>query len=159
MDTHSPTGYAPPDEREFGDIRDAICAADKNVSAFVREILAIPEKHDRLALCVIGDHLYMGAPDFLNELKERRIYNFFAGNIPPVPDFKLAAPLSALDIAPTLLQMAGARWPSDKFGLGTSLFPNEPTLLQSVGKKPWTTRSRIVPHFMKNCTDLHSGEL
>ena len=135
IDTHSPTGYAPPNEREFGDIRDAIRAADKNVSTFAHKILAVPEKRDRLALCVIGDHKYMGFPDFLKGTKERRLYNFFAGNIPPVPAFKLTAPLSALDIAPTLLQMAGARWPSGKFGLGASLFSDNPSLLQSTGRK------------------------
>lgn len=135
IDTHSPTGYAPPNECKFGDIRDAIIAADKNVSQFVREILAIPEKHDKLAIAVIGDHEYMGLPDFLKEAKNRRIYNFFAGNIPSVPDSRLTAPFSALDIAPTLLQMSGGRWPSEKFGLGVSLFSNSPSLLQTVGRK------------------------
>lgn len=135
MDTHSPTGFAPPDEREFGDIRDAIRAADKNVSAFVREVLAVPAGHDRLALAVIGDHEYMGEPDFLKAVPQRRIYNFFAGNIPAVPQGKLDAPLSGLDIAPTLLQMAGARWGNDRFGLGVSFFSAEPGLLQKIGKK------------------------
>lgn len=135
MDTHSPTGYAPPEEREFGDIRDAIRAADRNVSAFVREVLAVPKGHDRLAIAVIGDHEYMGLPDFLKDAPRRRLYNFFAGNLPPVPQEKLDAPLSALDIAPTLLQMAGARWGNDRFGLGVSLFSQEPSLLQKIGKK------------------------
>lgn len=135
IDTHSPTGWAPPEEREFGDIRDAIRAADKNVSAFARKLLALPQGHDRLALCVIGDHEYMGKPDFLKDGRERRLYNFFAGNIPAVPEEKRDAPLTALDIAPTLLQMAGARWGSDRFGLGVSLFSPAPGLARKLGKE------------------------
>lgn len=133
IDTHSPLGYAPPRERKFGDIRDAIVHADKNISSFVREIAAIPEERDRLALCVIGDHEYMGEPEFIKDAPERRLYNFFYGNIPPLPPQKLNAPVSALDIAPTLLQMAGARWGSDQFGLGTSLFSSRPALMEKFG--------------------------
>lgn len=133
MDTHSPIGYAEPEDRQFGDIRDAIMSADRNVVNFVQKILNIPHKDDKLALCVIGDHEYMGRPDFLKTAKQRRIYNFFTGELPALPEAKINMALSALDIAPTLLHMTGAQWPGGKFGLGVSLFSDEPSLLHSLG--------------------------
>ena len=36
-------------------------------------------------------------------------------------------------MAPTLLHAAGARWDSDQFGLGISLFSNQSTLLERYG--------------------------
>lgn len=135
MDTHSPTGYAPPEARDFGDIRDAILEADRNVAAFAQKILDMPKKHDRLAICVLGDHEYMGMPDFLKTIKERRLYNFFGGRLPQLPHGRLDMSFSALDIAPTLLHMAGARWQSGRFGLGASLFSDAPSLHSSPGTK------------------------
>ena len=69
----------------------------------------------------------------MSRLKERRIFNLFHGDLPPVPEKKRDGYFSALDMAPTLLQAAGARWRNDQFGLGISLFSDRPTLLEQYG--------------------------
>ena len=135
IDTHAPDGFALPEDRKFNDIRDAILATDRNISNFVKKILEIREKREKLALCVIGDHALMADPDFLKNSGQRHIYNFFTGNLPAVPKIKQTAPFSTLDLAPTLLHMTGAQWATNRFGLGSSIFSNTPALIETIGKK------------------------
>jgi len=73
----------------------------------------------------------MGTPDFMNSI-DRTIYNAFH-NTPQIPQHKRNSPISALDMAPTLLECAGAKWDSDQFGLGISLFSERPSLLEQYG--------------------------
>ena len=40
-------------------------------------------------------------------------------------------------MAPTILQAAGAYWGSSKFGLGTSIFSKDKTLIQRLGQKKY----------------------
>lgn len=134
VDTHFPDGYCPEGEKKYGDIRDAIGYLDREIASFAQKISSIKTGENKLALCVIGDHYYMGKARFLEGLGERRIYNmFFSKNIPDISANKLSAPVCAMDIAPTLLQMAGARWNNDKFGLGTSLFSRESGIVEKFG--------------------------
>lgn len=52
-----------------------------------------------------------------------------------MPLHKQRGKSSALDIAPTLLELAGARWQGNQFGLGVSLFSDRPTLLEYYGEE------------------------
>lgn len=128
IDTHAPKGFCPPERRTYHDIRDAIAELDRNLAAFAREIWS-----DDTILVILGDHLWMGDPEFLEPVVERHIFNLFHGDVPPIPAQKREGHVSALDMAPTLLQAAGARWGHDRFGLGVSLFSEEPTLLEKYG--------------------------
>ena len=40
-----------------------------------------------------------------------------------------------MDIAPTILQAAGAKWNNDRFGLGVSIFSEEESFSQKEGKE------------------------
>lgn len=128
LDTHSPGGFCPPERRTYNDIRDAIVELDRNLEAFSRKIW-----NDDVIYVVLGDHFFMGNPDFMKALKTRYIFNLFHGDLPPIPEKKRAEYISALDMAPTLLQAAGARWGNDQFGLGISLFSARPSLLEHYG--------------------------
>ena len=77
-----------------------------------------------------------GDPAFLSPLahENRTIYNFFYGDLPDIPASKLDGKISALDIAPTLLWCAGARWDSDQFGLGINIFSETQSLLEQYGR-------------------------
>ena len=48
-----------------------------------------------------------------------------------IPKTKLNQSICAFDIAPTLLQLSGATWDSLKFGLGVSIFSDEPSFIES----------------------------
>lgn len=128
IDTHSPEGFCPPERRKYGDIRDAIRELDRNLAEFSQEIW-----NDDLIYIVLGDHFFMGSPDFLSRLDERRLFNLFHGDVSEIPAQKKDGRVSALDMAPTLLQAAGARWQDDQFGLGVSLFSGRPSLLEQYG--------------------------
>lgn len=41
--------------------------------------------------------------------------------------------ISDLDIAPTLLELAGGRWENHQYGLGVSVFSSDPNLLEKHG--------------------------
>ncbi len=132
VDTHSPDGYCPAELKKYHDIRDAILNSDRNLGEFSK----LFTEQDGLVYVVLGDHLFMGNPDFLAPVEQRTIYNIFHGNLPEIPAVKQQGKVSALDIAPTLLWCAGARWGnnSEQFGLGINLFSETPSLLEQYGE-------------------------
>ena len=83
------------------------------------------------AVVVIGDHV--GHTSFPSVAKhERHPYNALSlrglQNIPRHRSF------AAFDLAPTFLELTGARLPDGRFGLGTSLLRDQPTLLERIGR-------------------------
>lgn len=128
IDTHFPDGFCPEERKKFFDIRDAIIEADRNIDIFLNKINHHTDEKD--IIIVLGDHQFMGMPDFMSNIQQRYIYNMFYGSVPVLPEQKKNAVISALDIAPTLLQCAGARWENGRFGLGVSLFSEELSLVE-----------------------------
>lgn len=131
IDTHAPEGYCPSDKKAFGDIRDAIAETDRLLNDFVSFVRN--RMDDSTVLAVIGDHYFMGSPSFLKKDVERHIFNAFWGAVPKIPELKQRQLITAVDIAPTLLQASGARWKNGHYGLGTSLFSPEESLAQKYG--------------------------
>ena len=128
VDTHGPDGFCPPERRQYNDFRDAVVELDRNLAEFSQKIW-----NDDVVYIVLGDHFLMGNPDFLKPVENRKIFNLFHGNLPSIPADKRGQHVSALDMAPTLLHAAGARWTGDQFGLGISLFSERPSLLEEYG--------------------------
>lgn len=132
IDTHSPDGYCPEDKKRFHDVRDAIIETDFLLGNFISSYKQIANKSDILA--ILGDHYFMGPVDFAPGSKTRTLYNAFYGNVPPIPDEKKYQLTTALDIAPTLLSLAGAKWDTNQFGLGVNLFSKDKSLAEKYGK-------------------------
>lgn len=150
IDTHGPVGYCPSQKRLYYDYRDAIMEADRNIAAFSRQI--INNAADNVVYAVIGDHLFFGRREFSDDSfgQGSGLFNLFAGALPDSyrqPDKQG----SALDVAPTLLQAAGAVWGSDQFGLGISLFSESPSLVEKYGvtelEKILSSRSPLYESF------------
>ena len=132
VDTHGPDGYCPNEKKVFHDMRDAYLNMDDVISRFIDDILKTNPKQ---GIAVIGDHdLHMNL-SWMSKAQNHRVYNAFFGDIPKIPDQKKDQVVTAYDIAPTLLEMTGARWNSRKFGLGVSFFSPEPSLAQKLGFK------------------------
>lgn len=93
-------------------------------------------KNAHLALGVIGDHYFMGTPPMFANI-ERHIRNIFIGNVPKIPEEKRKQYISSVDMAPTILQASGAYWGSSKFGLGSSIFSKDKSLIQRLGQKKY----------------------
>lgn len=132
VDTHSPNGFCPEENKKFFDIRDAIIELDRNIDKFFKKIKQYDTNQEDIVI-ILGDHYFMGIPDFMKTVQQRYIYNMFYGPVPILPEQKKNAVISALDIAPTLLQCAGARWENGRFGLGVSFFSEEPSLVEQYG--------------------------
>lgn len=73
-------------------------------------------KNKTTALALIGDHLFMGEPRFIKKTKERHVFNQFYPNNDSKQfrinvDKKNATNemMVAIDVAPTLLELAGAK--------------------------------------------------
>ena len=132
VDTHAPEGYTPSDKRKYGDIRDPFAHADELLNNFANQIKKFESSNT--ALAVIGDHYFMGNPPFLPDFSRRRIFNlFWSSDIKKGLNLKEDKNISALDIAPTLLELAGGRWDNHKYGLGVSIFSAEPNLIERYG--------------------------
>lgn len=132
VDTHAPEGYAPRDKRKYGDIRDPFAHADELLDNFANQIKKFESSNT--ALAVIGDHYFMGNPPFLPDFSKRRIFNlFWSSDIKKGLNLKEDKNISALDIAPTLLELAGGRWDNHQYGLGVSIFSDEPNLIERYG--------------------------
>ena len=134
VDTHFVNGYCPKEKRIYNDIRDAYLESDRQISSFADYVLH--NKKTPLVMGVIGDHFYMGEPDIFKSIK-RNIRNIFLGDVPAVPVEKKNKLNGAVDIAPSILQAVGATWNSSRFGLGTSIFSKEDSLVQKLGVKTY----------------------
>lgn len=127
MDTHLTNKR--PFQKYYGDYRDAIIHSDKAISSFLKEI----ENIKNTAIIAIGDHL---SPRIVPGLpKERRIFNVFFGNIPQISQSKTTEAICALDIAASILHSSGASWHNGNFGIGTSIFSEQKSLLSILGEK------------------------
>ena len=125
IDTHAPNGFCPQEKKQYNDIRDAYIELDDNLTDFIDFMKQ--NMDDNTVFMVIGDHCFMGEPSFFNkkDLNNRKIYNAFWGNLPKNRQVYQNKYVTAFDIAPTILQCAGASWSNYKFGLGTSIFSSE----------------------------------
>lgn len=130
VDTHMTDGWCPKNKRIFNDIRDAYLESDRQISSFISFIQN--NQNSSLITGVIGDHLFMGEPICFKNIK-RNIRNVFWGDLPDIPEEKKDQIICPVDVAPTILQAAGAEWKSSKFGLGTSIFSKDESLIQKLG--------------------------
>lgn len=131
IDTHAKDGWCPESHKKTQDVRDAFSWEDGNLFDFAKRIDARPD--NGTVLGIVGDHYFMGNPPFLIPQAERTIFNAFWGSVPEVPELKQRQLFVALDMAPTILQAAGARWSNNQFGLGISLFSSEEGYAQRLG--------------------------
>ena len=130
IDTHFP-GYCSEEKRKYGDIRDSWLDADEMLYDFLVKMEPYIEQ-DNVTLLIFGDHTPMGKTLAAN--RKRSLFNLFAGkNVPQIPQSKLAQKINPMDIAPTILQAAGAKWDSSRFGLGISIFSEEKSFSETEG--------------------------
>lgn len=160
IDTHAP-GFAPKNKVHYGDIRDSWLNADDMLYAFLKKMAPFLET-DNINILIFGDHIVMGEYDALNA--QDSLFNLFAGkHIPQIPESKLTQNINPMDIAPTILQAAGAKWNNDQFGLGISIFSTEKSFSEREGREGLDEKllyhSKFYDNFFKNGFDKFYGEL
>lgn len=130
IDTHFP-GYCSEEKRKYGDIRDSWCDADDMLSAFLQKMESFLDT-DQVTVILCGDHTPMGKTIAFN--RKRPLFNLFMGRgVPQIPESKRMQTINPMDIAPTILQAAGAKWKNDQFGLGISIFSEDKSFSETEG--------------------------
>lgn len=130
IDTHFP-GYCSEEKRKYGDIRDSWLDADEMLAHFLQKMEPYLEQ-DNVTILIFGDHTPMGKTLAAN--RKRPLFNLFAGkDVPQIPQSKLAQKINPMDIAPTILQAAGAKWNTNQFGLGISIFSEDKSFSETEG--------------------------
>lgn len=137
VDTHFPHGFVEKKDREFGDIRDTFVQANRMSVEFLEKIKAIGSENTTIVF--IGDHLWMDTPGtrftdvMMPNLRDRQIYNVFINSSVKKEHQERYRGYAAFDMAPTILESIGAKLEGRRFGLGTSLFSKEKTLVERYG--------------------------
>ncbi len=130
IDTHFP-GYCSEEKRKYGDIRDSWLDADGMLYDFMQKMVPFIEQ-DNVTILIFGDHTPMGKTLAAN--RKSPLFNLFAGkNAPQIPADKLTQKINPMDIAPTILQAAGAKWNNNQFGLGISIFSEDKSFSETEG--------------------------
>lgn len=129
VDTHAPGTVLPYNcPKIFGDIRDNILCTDNNVAEFITEFQKTPYWQNTTVV-IVGDHPMFKALQTQQRKKYRRgIYNVFL-NLPNGLSYNPRKEFTALDLAPTYLELLGIKLPEHAFGLGRSLFSDVPSLI------------------------------
>ncbi len=124
--------------KRFGDRRDIVQCADFMAGEFVHW-LQEQDFSENTTIVLLGDHIFVGKNNIYPDKKERQIFNAI---INPVKDLSAKKhKWTTLDMAPTILEAIGIKAP--EFGLGRSLWQNEPTLFEKYGNS-------LDLEFMKN---------
>lgn len=130
IDTHFP-GYCYEEKRKYGDIRDSWLDADDMLADFLQKMKPFLGT-DPVTVIICGDHTPMGKTIAFN--RKRPLFNLFAGrDVPQIPEGKLTQLINPMDIAPTILQAAGAKWNNNQFGLGISIFSEDKSFSETEG--------------------------
>ena len=138
LDTHGPDGWVDPSESVHYESRVANSVAIQGrLLAELLDWLSRQPFYANTSVVVVGDHLYWYTNRAITD--DRVVYNAvkpfdgFVGLGGPSGSLSKHTSFAAFDWAPTLLELAGMEIPGGRFGLGTSLLGETPTLLEQVG--------------------------
>jgi phosphoglycerol transferase len=134
-DTHFPDGYLSEGvESKFSSqYANVIAYSTKEAVEFIRWIQAQPFAEDT-TIVITGDHTSMDKNFFANfdPNYERTTFNLIL-NSTATTDNTLNRQYAPFDMFPTILESMGVQIEGGKLGLGTSLFSNEKTLIDTDG--------------------------
>ncbi len=133
IDTHNPVPIVKSYPQIYGDSRDTILHADTMANNFI----AWAKKqsfYENTTIIIIADHKLMNSKLGSFELKGKRyLYNAIVNSPFSMKKEYLQRQAIMFDLAPTILEIAGAHLPNRRFGLGYSLFYDEKNLLETLG--------------------------
>ena len=151
LDTHTPSYYKDPAcKQEFNDLRDAFMCTDKIVTEFIDWLKTSPY-WENTTVVIIGDHL-LSTRIKTDGHPKHAIYNVFL-NLPEGLAIKNNKLFSTFDLTPTILESLDIKLSPRAYGLGRSLFADEPTLAEQLGSKLNTQlfqKSAVYENFHKS---------
>ena len=135
VNTHEPGYYEKNLPRPYGDYRDACVQVDIMASDFVKWIFEQPMGKNT-TLAFYGDHCF-GFEHFgsvaVPSKSKRKIMTALLNSRHGEQGTEIDKLCAMWDFTPTFLEAIGFTVPGRRFGLGTSLFSSEQTLLQKDG--------------------------
>jgi len=136
VDTHHIGGYRCRycDSTYEENYENAIACSSRQVKAFV-EWIQQQDFYENTTIVITGDHNSMDRDYFKRTVDanyQRHVYNCFI-NAAATPSRTENPSFCALDMFPTTLAAMGCTIKGDRLGLGTNLFSDTPTLIETVG--------------------------
>lgn len=137
IDTHAPSGLYDPDCIKINDEKDEderLKASARCVSRELHKFLdSLKTKpfYENTSIVVFGDHLFPGNR-LVKGATNRKWVNFFI-NPAKVPVFGEKRLYSDIDMFPSILSSINFDIEGDRLGLGTDLFSDKKTLIESIG--------------------------
>lgn len=151
VDTHFPSGYPCPlcervDDRQYANV---ISCADRQVSEFI-DWLQQQDFYENTTIIFTGDHLSMDSK-FFTDIGEynRTIFNGVI-NAAVEPVHAKNRLFSVMDMFPTTLASLGVTIEGDRLGLGTNLFSDRETLMESMGQETFADELERVSNYYNN---------
>lgn len=133
LDTHTPSPhYNSKCPKVFNDIRDVYMCSDKTVYDFVMWLKESPY-WENTTVVLMGDHIFPSRIKTIGK-PSRGTYNVFL-NLPENLKINKNMMFATFDMAPTILESLGIRLSERAFGLGRSLFADQNTLFQRMGRQ------------------------
>lgn len=134
VDTHFEDGYICPDCPDKFDTQyeNVINCSDHKIAEFVKWCQS-QDFYKNTTIVIAGDHLSMDGfvADAVPEGFPRKTY--FTVINGPTYELDKTREYSTLDIFPTIIESLGAHIEGNRLGLGTSLYSETPTLIESMG--------------------------
>lgn len=135
LDTHTPGYFRGSVPARWGDkYLDSLAESDAVVTDFV-QWLSEQDFASDTTIILVGDHLTMDPPVSARLDKagsQREVFNVFINPAVKTGKRTYQRKFASFDMAPTILESAGAVLPEGRFGLGVSLFRQEiPTLFEA----------------------------
>lgn len=158
VDMHSPGYLDPLCPATYGDFRDVVACADSMAADFVDWIASQPFG-PQTCVVVLNDHLSM-TNDVSSVLQAhadaRRNLNILINPVRPLPSVPRA--VTHFDFLPTVVEAVGGQVPGGRLGLGTSLYTERPTLVESLGLDALNAGlTAYSPYYYRLLTEKHSS--
>ena len=158
IDTHAPGRLDSTCSSSYGDIRDVFLCADSMAADFVDWIASQPFG-PQTCVVVLNDHLSM-TNDVSSVLQAhadaRRNLNILINPVRPLPSVPRA--VTHFDFLPTVVEAVGGQVPGGRLGLGTSLYTERPTLVESLGLDALNAGlTAYSPYYYRLLTEEHSS--
>ena len=138
IDLHTPSGYVCPEcDYKYNDnYKNIIACQDKLIAQFVAWCQE-QDFYEDTVIVVAGDHLSM-APvvknEYVPEGYQRSAYNAII-NSDLQPINPINREFTTMDMFPTILASLGFEIKGDRLGLGTNLYSDKKTVMETVGKR------------------------
>lgn len=137
IDTHAPHGFYDSDcikiddeKNEDEQLKASARCVSRELNKFLQSLKSKPF-YDNTSIIVFGDHLFMGKR-LVDGFNDRKWVNIFV-NAPKKPITEENRQFTDVDMLPTILSSINFDIEGDRLALGTDLFSDKKTLVETIG--------------------------